>query len=82
MKRTQIQLDEPIYELLRKKAFECGVSMSAVIREALKGYLGAPSTRPHRLEEFGFVASGRGRQGDLAPISERHDEALAEDFSR
>lgn len=27
---------------------------------------------------FSFVASGRSDQGELAPVSERHDEALAQ----
>ena len=80
MKRTQVQLDEPTYELLRKKAFERCASMSAVIRDALEEYLGAAATPPRQLEDFRFIASGRRRQGKLAPISERHDEALAEDF--
>ena len=80
MKRTQVQLDEPTYELLRKRAFEQDASMSAVIRDALEEYLGVSATLPRRLEDFRFIASGRGQQGKLAPISERHDEALAQDF--
>ncbi|MBI2321382.1 MAG: ribbon-helix-helix protein, CopG family [Chloroflexi bacterium] len=39
MKRTQIQLDEPTYERLRRRAFEQGRSMSAVARDILAGRL-------------------------------------------
>lgn len=78
MKRTQVQLDEATYELLRQKAFERGVSMSALLREVLREHLGARPT-PRRIEDFSFIGSGRSEQGDLAPVSERHDEALAED---
>jgi hypothetical protein len=81
MKRTQIQLDEATYELLRQKAFERGVSMSALLREVLGEQLGS-SRAPRRLEEFRFIGSGRSKQGHLAPVSERHDEALAEDMAR
>ena len=28
------------------------------------------------VEELGFVGIGRSEQGDLSPVSERHDEAL------
>ena len=81
MKRTQVQLDEATYELLRGRAFEQGVSMSALVREALRQHLRI-GPAPRRLEDFHFIASGRSEQADLAPVSERHDEALARDFAR
>lgn len=31
---------------------------------------------------FRLIGSGCGEQGALVPISERHDETLAEDFAR
>jgi hypothetical protein len=77
MKRTQVQLDEPTYQLLRKRAFERGISLSALLREVLQQYLAGGASFP-RFEEFSFVGSGRSKQGKLAPVSERHDEALAE----
>ena len=52
MKRTQIQLDETIYELARQRAFSEGKSMAAVIREAVAQYLTAPSSRPLTLDDF------------------------------
>lgn len=76
MKRMQIQLDEATCELLRRRALERGVSMSALLREVLREHLGAGHA-PRRLEDFRFVGSGRSEQGDLAPVSERHDELLA-----
>lgn len=81
MKRTQVQLDDATYKALKRKAFERGVSMSALLRELLRAEFN-PAPGPRRLESFRFIASGRSEQGHLAPISERHDEALAEDFVR
>ena len=82
MKRTQIQLDEATYQALRRRAYEQGVSMSSVLREALGEYLGTRQERKRRPRDFHFIAVGRSRQGRLKPVSERHDEALAEDFAR
>ncbi|MBX6772114.1 MAG: CopG family transcriptional regulator [Chloroflexi bacterium] len=81
MKRTQVQLDEATYELLRRTAFERGVSMSALLRQMVREHLGAEPRRRRR-EDFRFVGAGCTDQGPLAPVSERHDEALAEDLRR
>lgn len=51
--------------------------MSALLRELLKEHLAAGEA-DIRLEDLSFVGSGRSRQGNLAPVSARHDEALAE----
>ena len=77
MKRTQIQLDERTYEALRRRAFQKGCSMSALVRGLLAHSLktGKTKTRPS-IEEFAFIGAGRSRQGRLSPVSERHDEAL------
>lgn len=82
MKRTEVQLDEATYQLLRMRAFERGISIAAFIREALKEHLGAGPTRRRHLEDFKFIASGQSAKSGLEPISERHDEALLEDFAR
>lgn len=82
MKRTQVQLDEATYQLLRNKAFQRGISQAALIREVLQEYLGASPVRPRRLEDFTFIGSGRSRKSKFDPISERHDGALAEDLAR
>ena len=80
MKRTQIQLDEPTYEVLKKRAYERRVSMSTVVREALRSYLEAPSGAGWRIEDLTFIRSAASDAGDLAPLSVRHDEALAHDL--
>ena len=78
MKRTQIQLKEETYESLRRRAFEEGCSIAAVIRNLLQEALVEPgSSKKLRIEEFTFIGSGRSGRKD---ISERHDEALGEDF--
>ena len=51
MRRTQIQLDEATYELLRRRAFEQGVSISALVREALREHLSI-GRAPRRLQDF------------------------------
>lgn len=78
MKRTQVQLDDVTYQLLRRKAFQRGISQAALIREVLQKYLGASPVRPRRLEDFTFIGSGYSKESKFDPISERHDEALAE----
>jgi plasmid stability protein len=79
MKRTQIQLDDGTYQRLRQRAYEQGCSMSAVVRDVLAEALGTPRTRrPKSIRDFTFVGSGATRQGRLSPVSDRHDEALAE----
>ena len=81
MKRTQVQLDEATYRALKSNAFERGISMSALLRELLRERLN-PAPLPRRLEMFQFIGSGRSEQGSLAPISERHDEVLAENLAQ
>ena len=79
MKRTQIQLDERTYEVLRRRAFEKGCSISSYVREVLSYSLGLSGTKRKRsIKDFHFIGAGHSRQGKLAPVSERHDEALAE----
>lgn len=83
MKRAQIQLDEELFEILRRRAFQKKCSISAVIREILKKDI--DSTRPSSptsIRQFHFVAAGKSKQGDLEPVSERHDDALAAAFKK
>lgn len=79
MKRTQIQLDERTHERLRRRAFEKGCSISALVRELLARSLGVAKA-PHQpsIKDFTFIGAGRSRQDRLPPVSERHDEALGE----
>jgi len=80
MRRTQIQLDEQLYELTKQRAFADGTSMTTVVRRALACYLASPSQRPASLESFTFIGSGQSQPSGLLPLSEHHDDALAEDF--
>ena len=79
LKRTQIQLDEETYRLARTRAFEQGISVAALVREALHAHLGLVGSRPLRLDDFHFIGRGHGGRSPLGPISENHDAALAED---
>ena len=79
MKRTQLQLDEDTYQLLRTKAFEQGITMAAMIREILHQFVSAPNKPTPRLKDFTFIGSGSAAPSNLDPISERHDEALDQD---
>lgn len=80
MKRTQIQLDEQTYRKLRDEAHARNTSIAALVREALRKHLSFHGER-RCLADFTFIGSGRSDQGDLQPVSERHDEALTEALS-
>ena len=82
MRRTQVQLDEPTYQAVRARAYERGTSMAAVIRETLHQYFAVETATAWKLEDLTFIGSGRSSKSGLEPISERHDEALAEDFAQ
>lgn len=82
MRRTQIQLDEKTHELVRAEAFRRGVSIAALVREALDEHLGLQPVPRWRIEDFKSVASGRSEPSPFDPISENHDAALAEDLWR
>ena len=79
MKRVQIQLDDTTYAALRRRAYEGHRSISSVVREELgKALLPKKPRKRVTLKDFPFVGAGRTKQGVLSPVSERHDEALAE----
>ncbi len=79
MKRTQIQLDEETYSTVKRLAYEGGRSFSSVIRETLqRSFGGSAARRRTSSRQFSFVGAGKSVQRGRAPVSERHDEALAE----
>ena len=82
MKRTQLQLDDDIYQILRTQAYEEGVSIAGLVRKILRQHLSQAPEKSRNLQDFSFIASGRSEMTDIDPISERHDEALAQDFTR
>jgi hypothetical protein len=81
MKRTLIQFDEETYNTLRQRAFDQRRSISSVARELIaKGLRSSKRKRITRVKHFSFVGAGSSKQGRLAPVSVRHDEALAETY--
>jgi len=78
MRRLQVQLDEATYEALRRRSYDEHRSISALIRDLVAGSMrpARAASRPRRLADFAFIGAGRSKQGRLAPVSERHDEAL------
>jgi hypothetical protein len=75
MRRIQIQLDEITYENLRRLAFLRRRPLAATIRDLLRRELRAPIGK-RRKKELSFVGAGSSR--DPYPVSERHDQALAD----
>ena len=83
MKRALIQFDAETYEQLRRRAFEQERSISSVTRELVaKGLNSGKRKKITRVDQFSFVGAGRSRQDRLAPVSERHDEALADAYKK
>lgn len=81
MIRTQIQLTEEQAERLKDLAHERGVSVSALVREAVDGLVREPrrptkrELRMRALEVAGKYSSGR------TDIAEHHDRYLAEIYA-
>ena len=74
MIRTQVQLDEDLYEALRRKAFTERKSIAATVRAILARALGRPSHGGRkRRDRFTFVGAVRGKAKD---VSVRHDDYL------
>jgi hypothetical protein len=83
MKRALIQLEEDMYDELRRRAFQEKKSISGLIRVMIKKQIELPNrSRRLSIKDFRFVGAGRSRQGTLKPVSERHDEALGEAFQK
>ena len=82
MIRTQIQLDETTYALAKQRAHAENKSLATVVRDALDQYLMPSAEQPAGPEWFTFIGSGQSGPATPHQLSERHDEALAEDFAR
>jgi hypothetical protein len=79
LKRTQIQFDEKAYQAIRRRSYESGCSLSAIVRDQVERGLSSPKGKKRlSLKDLPFVGCARSKQGRLSPVSERHDEALAE----
>jgi hypothetical protein len=81
MKRSQIQLEEKTFEALRQRAFQEKKSIAGLIRELINKEM-SPEVQPKALslKDFRFIGAGKSFQGSLAPVSERHDQALEKAF--
>jgi plasmid stability protein len=76
--RTQLQIDEDTYEALRLRAHLEHKSMAALAREVLRAGLARDvESGKGAASRLSFISSGSSGRKD---ISERHDDALAEDF--
>ncbi|MGH8991656.1 MAG: CopG family transcriptional regulator [Acidimicrobiia bacterium] len=78
MIRTQISLDDEQMEALRALARRRGVSLAALLRQAVDALLADPT--PGRRQRARDVA-GRFRSGHAGRTSEDHDDAVADAFS-
>lgn len=78
MRRLQIQLEEPLYEALRLRAFEGRVSMASVARTAIEEALATAKPRRYRLEDFEFIGAGRHEGDGKSDVSVEHDRAIAD----
>lgn len=78
MVRTQIQLEERQYELLKRLAKEEGKSMAELIRMAVD-YLDTHRGRgsQHAIRDRAKQAAGQFKSG-LGDLSARHDDYFAE----
>ena len=78
MRRIPIQIDEETYRALKRRAFEEGRSIAAIVRDSLSRM---SAHRPRTIDDFVFVGSGEGKGDARSRVSERHDQALADAFS-
>jgi hypothetical protein len=82
LRRAQIQFDEKTYQAIRRRAYDNGCSLSAVVRDLVERGLSPEKPKKRlSLKDLPFVGCARSKQGELAPVSERHDEALTEAIS-
>ena len=83
MKRALIQFDEETYDRLRHRAFAQRQSISSLARELVaKGLQAGKKEKLTHVAQLASVRAGRSKQGKLAPVSEKHDEALAADIRK
>ena len=82
MVRTQIQLDDAIYEKVKNRAFSENRSMAALIRDAVAEYLKAPAKpkRKSKLTDLSFIGSVSYDADENRPLSVYHDEIWDEDW--
>lgn len=80
MKRTQLQLDEYTWEILRERAFQEKRSVSDVVREMLKLHIHKGRGKPLGISSFSFIGAGVSHGERSGRIARKHDEELGEAF--
>lgn len=82
MRRMQVQLDDAVYEAVRRRACEQGRSMASVVRETLSEVFGGAAGEQdakRTAEDFTFVGMGRDPDPPSdVPVSVDHDKWFAE----
>ena len=63
-----------------RKAFAENKSLADVVRDALTQYLTSSGAQSSEVDRFTFIGSGESLPEGPSPLSERHDDALAEDY--
>lgn len=81
MKRTQIQLDEKTWEVLRERAFRERRSIADVVRGMLRVHV-KEAVKPSRIRPFSFIGSGASHGRGRGTIAGRHDDVLGEALRR
>jgi hypothetical protein len=80
VERTQISLTSSQARELRRLARKRGMSMAALIREAVDRAYGAGASDDARWQRA--LASVGGFRSDRSDVSERHDEMLGDAYER
>ncbi|OHA65659.1 MAG: hypothetical protein A3D64_01695 [Candidatus Wildermuthbacteria bacterium RIFCSPHIGHO2_02_FULL_49_9] len=79
MKRTQIQLEELVWEALRARSFQERRSIAEIIREMVRSQMEKRKARkPYSIRDFSFIGAGASRGKGAGAVSERHDEEFAD----
>ena len=81
LQRTQIYLEKPLHQALRREAQRQGISLAELIRRLVKQYLSRRSSIPLLEKDEYMSIVGLDRSG-LSDVSERHDQYLRETLSR
>lgn len=80
MVRTQISLDDHDHALAKKRAAECGISLSEFVRRAIRSELGDRPGRGDLSDLFGMFSSGH--TDTSSRIDELVSESIWEDLQR
>jgi predicted DNA-binding protein len=71
MHRTQIYIDDSMFEQIKRRARILGISASAYIREVVKSHLEESENMDHTRDFTAFKGLWRGRDIDLTSIRDK-----------